>query len=183
MSNDKHFQTMPYLEKRMNELFENYHQSHSKMLVVRADIRYPQEHGEVNDNTDISKAMAKTMQSLKRDDYDPACIWVREKKDSDHPHYHAIVLADGQKTRSAGMIHDRIEQYWQSTIKTDKGGLIDYCYRDSMGNPHKNGTVITRQEDIPEHVQSQMGYLAKPDGKGQPKDGLRDFGMSRLKKK
>lgn len=175
----KEFPVMANIHKKVKEMVANYQSRHSKMLVVRADVRYPQNYGEVKDNKDISKTMTKFKQTLARKGLDPATIWVREQETSQHPHFHCLILADGQKTRSAGMIFDTLERHWQNTIGSDSRGLIDYCYGPA-DNPHENGVVVNRSEGITKPVKTQMGYICKPEGKGEPKDGMRDFGMSRI---
>lgn len=181
MSQQQSYPVREDLNQRINELMEDYRKRHSKVLVVRTDVRYPKNHQQEASNTDISKAMGKTIQSFRRMGHDPAYIWVREQKDSEHHHYHCIFLLNGHKTRSSGMVFDRLAQHWGNTINSGQDGLIDHCQRDARGNPHENGLVITRAEELPEAVSRQMSYLAKPKDKDKRKEGQRDFGMSRLK--
>lgn len=166
----------------MEELVEDYFSKHSKVLVVRFDITYPVAHGDVKDNGDIQKCMSNTMKGFKRKGYDPAYGWVMEKKASVHPHYHGLALLDGQKTRSADMVFDKVEKNWQSVIGSDSKGLIDHCMENN-GIRHENGLVINTRDGIPDYVHRQINYIAKPEDKANPKDGLRDFGRSRLGKK
>lgn len=180
MKNEKEFPVMDNIHEKVKEMVEDYQTKHSKMLVVRADVRFPQNYGEVTDNKAISKTLTKFKQTLSRKGLDPSAMWVREQGTSPHPHYHCLILADGQKTRSAGMMFDTLERHWQNTIGSDSSGLIDYCY-GPKDNPHENGIVVSRSEGIPQSVERQMGYISKPEGKGEPKDDMRDFGMSRLK--
>lgn len=118
---------MPCIYDNINSIMQAYMAQHSKMFIVRADIRYPQDYPFVPDNFHIQRCMAKTIQYFRRNGYNPMYIWVREQKTAFH-----------------------------------------------------HGQLIMRSRGIPENVYGMMDYLAKDDGKGEPNDGLRDFGMSRL---
>lgn len=172
------YPVLEYMNQKAFELLKQYEQVHSKILAVRLDIRYPSEYGETNGNEDIVKCVAKVKQTFARKGLDPAYMWVREQKDSTHPHFHCMFLLDGQKTQSAGMVYDITERNWQRTIGSSAKGLIDHC-KGTKEKPHENGHVYTRSGGRPEYVNRQINYISKPDDKGERKDGLRDFGMSR----
>ncbi len=176
------YSVIGYMNNNFNSLLESYMKKHSKTFFVRADVHFPSEYGSVNGNKNIIKCIAKAVQKLKRNGYDPAYAWVREQNISEHPHYHLFFLLDGKKTRSSGMVFDTLNQFWKSTSKTEKKGLINYCYQNKYGKKYENGLVISRKEGIPDSVYRQIGYMSKPYSKGERKDGLRNFGMSRLPK-
>ncbi|MBD5416543.1 MAG: inovirus Gp2 family protein [Desulfovibrio sp.] len=180
-ANEGDYPVIPQIQEKATQLFDSYQQRHSRVLSVREDIRYPADYGPVYDNEDIAKTMAKVAQTFKRKGLDPAYIWVRAEKSSEHPHYHCLVLLDGQKTRSAGMVYDVTERHWQNTIGASAVGLIERCNGDRE-HPHENGEVIPRSVGRPDYVNRQISYIAKTKEKSPRKDGLRDFGMSRLKK-
>lgn len=125
--------------------------------------------------------MAKTAQFLKRHNYDPAYIWVLEQKTSQHPHYHCIFLMNGHKTQSGGLVLALLTRYWGNTLEVDADGLVHYCNYTIEGAVCTYGIMVHRGIGIPMQVYGMMDYLSKNEGKGEPKDGLRDFGMSRLK--
>lgn len=165
----------------LERLISLYHQWHNKMLVVRADLHYPLVYPPVHDNLHIQRCMAKIIQFLKRAGYDPAYSWVREQVSSIHPHYHCLFLLDGQKTRSCGLVFDNLSRFWASTIASNAPGLVHYCIQDYEQSPYQNGQIIQRGQEIPQNIFWIMNYFAKEEGKGEPNDGLRNFGMSRLK--
>lgn len=179
MSNNTDYPVMEHIQNRITTLLNSYMNKHSKALITRLDIRYPQGHGEVQGNKDISQAMEMAMQELRRRGLDPKNAWVREQNESPHPHYHAMIILNGHKTQSPYLAQQTIQKHWGNTIGADPTGLVDHC-NGSPDNPHENGKVITRKEGIPDYVERQINYMAKPLGKGKPKDGMRDFGMSRI---
>lgn len=180
-ANEGDYPVIPQIQEKATQLFDAYQQRHSRVLSVREDIRYPTDYGPVCGNEDIAKTMAKVAQTFARQGLDPAYIWVREQETSKHPHYHCLVLLDGQKTRSARMVYDVTERHWQNTIGTASKGLVHRC-NGTAERPHENGEVISRSQGRPDYVNRQISYIAKPREKSPRKDGLRDFGMSRLKK-
>lgn len=171
------------IHNKLKKLVDTYTESHSKIHATRFDLTYPEGHQPRPGNEDISLTMAKVCQKFNRKntELDPAYGWVREKKSSPNPHFHGMMLLNGQETRSAGMVFDYVEKCWQDTIGSDKKGLIDYCY-GSIDDPHENGKVYQRKDGVPDYVEDQIRYMSKPDDKGEPKDGIRDVGTSRLGK-
>ena len=200
-SSQSTYPVMPKLNQKAQELLENYTERHSKVLAIRFDLRYPdkyQQHkGDPNqtelatdkeemstmDNGDICKTISALNKYFGRKGLDPAYLWVREQKTSEAHHYHAMLLLNGHKTQNPYEAFSKAEALWQKTIGSEQKGLIHYCNKNPDGSYRKNGEVFRRSEGIPEHVQRQISYMVKPSGKGEPKDGLRDFGMSRLKGK
>ena len=160
-------------------LLDQYHQKHSRIFPIRFDLHYPKDSIAQGDNTNISRCMAKIVQKFKRKGYDPAYAWVREQGTSHNPHYHCILLLNGQKKRNINEVYDVATRLWSNTIKSDSSGLLDKCNKRGM-----NGVMINRSDsDHPVQIGNvlrQMSYMAKPMDKGEVKDGLRDFGMSRL---
>lgn len=170
----------PYIYDRIAQLMQYYLSSHSKAFLVRADIRYPENYPGIFDKIHIQRCMEKTIKYLKRHGYDPMYVWVRECHIANHPHYHCMFLMNGHETRSPGLIYDTLARYWASSIGADATGLIHRCEIPLENNPYQFGQMIYRSQGIPENVYNIMNYLAKDFTKGEYKDGLRDFGMSRL---
>lgn len=168
-----------YLHNAFNNLLADYLRRHSKVMPVRFDLHYPKNEVMGTTNTDISRFIAKVVQRFKRAGLDPAYAWVREQAGSHNPHYHCLLLLNGHKTRSSNMVFNVAEQLWGSTIGRDARGLVIRCNKNRNGEYQTNGDIIHRQGSFP-HVERQIGYMAKPGGKGEALDGLRDFGMSRL---
>ncbi|CAK7067272.1 MAG: hypothetical protein DELT_01700 [Desulfovibrio sp.] len=174
------------IAKRVCQLLDHVCEKHNKILPVRFDVRYPSSYEATGDNEDISKMMAKFIQHYTRLNIDAHYFWVREQKSSPNPHYHCAVFLDGNKTLNKGHVFYNAEKYWNSTINSESDGLIDKCTKSKNGTPHANGIPLIRSSDSyaanREQVEGQMRYPCKQDGKGEAKDGLRNFGMSRLSK-
>lgn len=155
---------------------------HSKVLIVRADFRYPQGYIQ-EDNKAISDCMRATMQSLKRKGYDPAYLTVTESSHDGGIHHHSVFMVNGHKMRHPEKIYAIANEHWKRCLHTDNNGLIDHCHRSKNGTYHKNYVMIERNKPLPPEVAPMLEYPAKPMGKADIKGkGLRTFGMSRLKK-
>lgn len=174
------FPVVPVIHDNLITLMNSYFQNHSKVLIVRADVRYPVEYPRVDNNLHIQRCMAKTIQYFQRKGLEPAYMGVREQNESIHPHYHCIFLLNGQRTQSPQYVFNILERYWGNTLQVSASGLIDYCNDEKNGQLQENGQVVMRKDGIPDFVYRQIGYLAKPFSKGESNDGLRDFGMSRI---
>lgn len=167
------------IQSVLTALLEYVCSQNGKVLTVRFDVRYPVDYFSSGDNRDISRMMAKLVQYYKRDGLNPHYAWVRERNFSHNPHYHCVLFLNGNKMRHYNHVFENAERYWQLTIGSFQGGLIHRC------NDHPNGILIERykiQEFVKKFaaVHYQLSYLAKEADKSEPKDGYRDFGVSRL---
>ena len=171
----------------IGNLLNHYTEKHGKTLVVRFDLRYPQAYSREITNQDVSRCMAKIVQRYKRQGYDPYYIWVREQVGSNHPHYHCCLFLNGNRVRSYNHVFQTAESLWGSTLNLPAVGLVHHCTTNSQGIPHENGILLRRSDENCqarfEDVQRQTSYMAKAEGKASPKDGLRNFGMSRIPSK
>lgn len=173
------------MQKRLTNLQEYMCEKHSKTLVVRYDLHYPREYQSSGDNKDISRTTAKLIQHYKRLGIDTAYAWSRERGQSHNPHYHCVLFLDGQKVNSYMSVFYNASKYWSSTIGCK--GTIHYCLEDRKGNPQENGIMIAnskdhKREDRFNDSHYQVSYLSKVRDKAPAKDGLRDYGMSRISK-
>ena len=169
---------------RLIELLNFYIDRHGKVLVVRFDVRYPQSYQAVFSNKHIKSCIAKLRQWYKRKGYDPYYMWVREMKTSLHPHYHCVLLLNGNKKQSFHDIFINSGMLWSSTIKDSTPGLIDHCTQNQHIPGYQNGIMIVRARPDAQAqydaVLTQLSYLAKMAGKRDYGDPWRDFGMSEL---
>lgn len=178
---------------KIRDLLSHYTQKHSKALIFRFDIHYPQDY--VTDlqqpilpisNADISTCMAYVIKKYKRQGLDPYYIWVREQHKSLHPHYHCALLLDGQKIRSYSHVFDTVQDEWERVIECPASGCINHCICDT--DKDYNGKIIRRSDkdflytQRCQEVFQQLSYLAKTHTKAQNNDGLRNFGISRIPK-
>jgi len=179
--NETKYPVIELIHELSLHLISYYLSKHSKMLPVRFDVHYPSNITVRLNNTDISRCTAKVILKFKRKGLDPAYIWVREQNESHNPHYHFLMILNGHKSQSAYLIFNTFEKLWASTLKiVSAKGLIHYCLVNKRNIPHTNGKLVKRSEGVPEYVRRQISYMAKPSGKGQAHDGIRDFGMTRI---
>ncbi len=170
-------------------LLHQYLDNHSKSLVIRFDIRYPHDYPITHDNQHLSETIAYISKKYKRQGLDPKYFWVMEQHQSHHPHYHLVLFLDGQKIRSYSHVFHNVEEAWARALQIESArGLVHHCNIDCNGNVdmNRNGIVIrncddeeTRQAKL-QAVYQQISYLAKEEDKSTVKDGLRNFGMSRI---
>lgn len=172
------------IQNKIDALIEKYTSKHSKTLPIRFDIRYPECYECDGSNGDIMKLVSKVNKKLKRDDLDPAYLWVREQVNSKNPHYHCCIFLNGHKTKNPERLFPIVNQLWKSTINTNNNGLIHKCNVSKDGTPQKNGIMLRNDDadylDKLAQVKHQLNYLAKAKDKGPLKDGVRNFGMSRI---
>lgn len=170
----------------LGKLLNFYTEQHGKVLAVRFDLHYPLQNDLTVINQDISRCMAKIVQKYKRQGLDPYYIWAREQENSHNPHYHCLILLNGNRVKSYAHVFQTAETLWGNTLGVPAAGLVHHCTQGKNGISHENGIMLRRcdnnyQERCSE-VLRQTSYLAKTDGKAGYNDGLRDFGMSRIPK-
>ncbi len=176
-------------DSRMEDMFNR----HSKVLQVRFDLRYPQD-GSVSPipehihdfNYNLKRSLSRKKVAGGHD-VDPQLIWTREQKDSEHPHYHHLLLANGNAVRNYYPIVQKAEELWSRTIGSDQPGLVHYCDKSSNGVPNKNGIMVRKghaaeSEQIDE-CYHQASYLAKERDKDRKVKGVWTCGSSRVKSK
>lgn len=168
----------------LGKLLNFYVENHSKVLVVRFDIHYPQIYTEECKNADISKCMAYVIKKYKRQGLDPYYMWVREQLVSDHPHYHCVLFLNAQKVMNYGHVFETVEQAWNRALNYPVDGCVHHCL--DADDIDANGKIIRRdtgpqiQAERCQDVFNQNSYLAKAFSKASPNDGMRNFGMSRI---
>lgn len=182
--NNQQYPVDKRIAKRVDQLIDYVCEKHNKILPVRFDVRYPKGYQSAGDNKDITRMMAKFIQHYTRLKIDADYFWIREQKTSKNPHYHCAVFLDGNRTLNREHVFHNASTYWKSTIKSNNGKLIDKCTKSKDGTPHPNGIPLIRSSDSyeanREQVERQMRYPCKPDDKADPKDGLRNFAISRI---
>ncbi|WP_082140189.1 YagK/YfjJ domain-containing protein [Desulfovibrio sp. TomC] len=177
----------PYTDnilQKLIQMLEFYAGIHGKALVVRFDLKYPEGYREVYFNDSIMKFSAYIVQFYKNQGYDPCYMWVREQETSLHPHYHFLILLNGNKVRSYHYVFETAKSFWGNILGVSPLGLVDHCTKGKDGTFHENGILLVRSNgnycERCSDVLRQVSYMAKFDGKGDYLDGLRNFGMSRL---
>ncbi len=165
--------------EKVSELIDAYIDKHSKVFMARFDLKYHQDAQRGQDNRDIQRCMASVAKNLKRKHLDPAYIWAREQHESQNPHYHCLIMVNGNKTQCAKTIYDVVNTNWHAATNQTGEGLVHRCWEE---NGKLWGEMIRRGEEPSEWNKGKRTYLCKPQAKGERNDGLRDFGMSRIPK-
>ena len=172
------------IHSKIVDLIKYYIMKHSKIIIVRFDIRYPASYAEDGNNRDISACLAYVVKKYKRWGLDPCYIWVREQHLSKHPHFHCALLLDGQKVRAYVHVFRNVEEAWGRTLGCPVSGCINHC--TSGGSPDYNGKMLRRDAghevymDRLHDVLRQLSYLAKNYTKELECDGQRNFGCTQL---
>lgn len=196
MTNDKRHRDD--ILKRTDDVLRSMENSHSKVLCVRGDVRFPQDYPHNGVSSDLSSCLKKVCEYYKRKGTDLRYVWAREKKDSEVPHYHLSFMADGNKVQNGMGILAKTEEVWKRTTAVGYDGLVDFCNRDRDGNPVSNQTMVRQptKKATGEELAAQTAtydaarkealerasYLAKTRTKGDAPKRTREFGSSRLPK-
>ena len=167
----------------IDEHLQDALERHSKVLVVRFDVRFPEDES----NRGFSKFQAEFMRKERRAGYDPSYVAVREVGEREgHPHYHEVLLVNGNTTRS---VHKHIENANAAMNLTlglehnEPTGFVHSC-TDRKG-PLRNGIMIHRDalfSDDENNAFRQASYLAKESQKDTP-NGMREVFSSNLKRR
>jgi len=119
----------PYTDnifEKLIQMLEFYTSTHGKSLVVRFDLKYPEEYREVFFNDSIMKFSAYIVQLYKHQGLDPYYMWVREQETSLHPHYHFLILLNGNKIRAYHHVFDTARHFWGNILGANPLGLVDH---------------------------------------------------------
>jgi hypothetical protein len=182
------------------EILEKYNSSinamiskHSKVIQVRFDLRYPQDNSVEPSPEHIHDFNYNLKRSLSRKKVagghkvDPQLMWAREQKESEHPHYHHLLLANGNAVRNYYPIVQKAEELWNRTIGSDQPGLVHYCDKSWNGVPHENGIMVRKghasESEQIDKCYHQASYLAKERDKERKVKGAWISGSSRVKSK
>ena len=153
------------IERSLDRMLEK----HSKIMLVRFDVRYPDDENIMYKSNQPSDFAYNLKRSLNREKtigghkVDAKVIHVQEQDSSKKPHFHFAVVVNANAKNRAFPILQKADALWKTMMKTEQGGLVDFC------NSKRNGIVIDKhKEDFQEHydeVFHQASYLAKTRGK------------------
>jgi hypothetical protein len=167
-------------------------ENHSKVLQVRFDLRYPQDHSIEPQQGDFSKFSKNLKRNLERNyplpeegkirskkihfqhedlpqakhQVDPHITLVTEKHTTDnHPHAHVVVHVNANVKKSPYDIQLRAVREWNTVLGTTGNiGLVDFCNRENTCS-----YIIDRNssdfETMKNQAFHQASYLAKIRGK------------------
>ncbi len=171
------------------KLIDWYVDNHSKTKVIRFDLHFPKDYPMVKNNYQLSETIAYIVKQYQRQGLSPKYFWTMEQNQSSHPHYHVVLFLDGQKTCSYSHVFHNVENEWARVLNANVQGCVHHCnlYQGKV-DMNRNGLEIRHcdgEEEMTRQVQAvynQVSYLAKTETKTDEKDGLRNFGLSRLPK-
>jgi len=181
---------------RSQDLLDEMTETHNKILPVRMDFHFPEGYQHDGGNTEIQRLHKRLAQHDRYHDTDSRYITVREQDTSAVPHYHSLILVDGNKHQKARGLQDAATTIWLDIVGSDQRGLVDRCL-------HKEGHSLPPLEMIrrpsslaaDEQLEQQTvaferakqvaldhaEYLAKERTKGDAPDGAREMLASQVK--
>lgn len=165
------------IRKGLITLVNDYIERHSKALATRFTLTFPSEYSIDPAFPYVSRFIAKLIQYLNRKGYDGRYLYVREQKTGEHPHYHFVVLVNGNKIQHPRFVTNAAKKFWNSTLGLDKDkkGYVNY---DCCQMIRRNDKNFYEQK---ERAFIFLRYLAKVLTKGKKHDGIRNVAMSRIK--
>ena len=164
---------------------------HSKVLVVRFDLRYPKDHNADNSNRDFSGTLQGVCREFSRKGYDPQYVARREQVTSENQHYHVGILLDGNKKRSPEAVRQTVEMHWAKHLdipleEVQQKVLVYPCNKAPDGSPRENGRMIIRgtwdNHKQKQDTMRQLSYLAKVDENDQTPSSTKKFFTSQFAK-
>ncbi len=184
-------------EEKFNNLFEDMIDKHRRVLPVRADIRLPADWEHDGMNTEICQFHKNIHQHYGSQGIDVRYHTVREQVSSENPHYHVMLLLDGDKVQCARKVQQRCEKIWNNIVNYEGTGLVDFC-KPKPGYPNKPLEMVkrpSRKATGPKHmgqtrdftaakqiVHQHAEYLNKEAGKGKAPYRVREVFTSQIKK-
>ncbi|WZV02637.1 inovirus-type Gp2 protein [Lentisphaerota bacterium WC36G] len=177
-SNNDNYELNKDYSSKIKRLLYSCINKHNKVFLVRFDVRYPTSYANINieSNSLICNFNESLNRYLKRNNYDPRCIWVREQHESSNPHYHFAILLNGNKIQRPHKVISKAESLWnrQLGLDFDNKGLIEYCNKVSCGM-----MIYRDREETHRNALNWVSYLAKVYSKNI-NTRFRSIGMSRI---
>ncbi len=145
---------------------------HPQVLLVRFDFTFPVGMLIPEDNSLFQAFIENYRRYLYRHGFDPVYLWVRERNQADHHHYHCYFLLDFNVRHKKKSIQ-KVEEFWCDTL-----GLVGDARKRYV---HITAHMITRGDRgcLDENFM-WLGYLAKVTTKGSSTRYVREFGSSQL---
>lgn len=181
------------------ERFNHMTQKHNKVLFIRFDLHFPVEYQSNGGNDEVSLLFKLLKENILRHGIDIQYVWVREQNNNkDMPHYHGILLLNGNKIQHYFPILEKVAEIWGRIIGSFTGGYVNYCNHDYQGQSSDNGIMIRRPSSLAlggellkqqqefnqsyQHCFAWASYLAKVNQKSCTPFGIRRFNSSRIPK-
>lgn len=152
------------------KLIFSYQSYHYRLLAIRYDLHQP---SYVDNNKRMTVFFRRLNKRLntKYGDPDMKYLWVREQARANSPHYHILLLLNGQKVRHPSNISKICTEIW-----SDMSGTIYY--------PENLFYLVSRPDtERMEQLLFRASYLAKGKDKDKRPEQTKSFGCSRLRSK
>lgn len=160
---------------------------HNKIYALRYDVQFPNDLVAGDDsNTVFRRFQSDFIKKESRAGFDPSYVAVREQKGDAPPHYHGLLICNGNKTQSIVKHIDNANIVMNDMLgrginDKSRSGYINECTKDARGNPQRNGTIIRRNDlTALNEVFRQGSYLAKNVQKDTP-SSIRELFTSKKK--
>ena len=179
------------------QLIEHMIVNHHKVLTVRIDIRFPSSYPHNGMNDEIEQFNKNIARCFRYRNVDMRYIDVREQNYSYHPHYHALIIVDGNKIQNPYTILEVATRTWNGIVGSDTLGLVHLCTHQE-GHPIPPMEMIRRPSSLATGAQLEQqtaaferarrialdhtAYLAKEFTKGNAPEGVREMLASQIRR-
>ncbi len=184
--------------QRSNELINYMIFNHNKTLLIRIDLRLPSSYVHNGLNDEIEQFNKNMVRCFRYGNIDIKYIVVREQSSSNHPHYHVLIIVDGNKIQNPYAVLETATRIWNSIVGSDASGLVHLC-QHQPGHPIPPLEMIRRPSSraTGERLEQQTAaferakqiafdhasYLAKEFTKGNAPAGVREMLASQIRRK
>lgn len=184
------------IQSRISGLLKNMIDLHNKVLPIRFDLHFPGGYQHNGGNDEIEQFNKRLTQHCRYYRLDIRYLTVREQNISSHPHYHVLILVDGNKHQHPGAIHQVANHIWKGVVGSEQDGLVNFCYHQAdhttpalelIRRPSAcaSGDTLLHQQALFERAVSialaHADYLAKEATKGNAPDGTREMLASQVR--
>ena len=160
--------------------------AHSKVMQIRFDLHYPLDANIVPDRRHIYYFRNNLIRMLDRQKgsgghrADPQLTWTEEQGDGGHPHYHFVLLVNGNLFMNyIHLLQNFILPVWQRVLNSNNAGIVDFC--NKLG---PNGMLIDRNSQLlKQQIEActfQASYIAKARSKENKLKGTWLTGGTRI---
>ena len=128
----------PYLfDRKVARLLDDMTARHRRVLPVRVDFTFPQDYQHDGGNTEIRRLHKRLAQHYRDRGTDLGYHTARQQASSENPHYHALIVVDGDHVQSPESVQKCCNKLWKDIVNDDRDGLVDFC-------PHNSGQPLDR---------------------------------------
>jgi hypothetical protein len=189
----------PYLfDRKVARLLDDMTARHRRVLPVRVDFTFPQGYRHNGGNTEIRRLHKRLAQHYRDRGTDVGYHTARQQASSENPHYHSLIVVDGDHVQSPESVQKCCNKIWKDIVNDDRDGLVDFCVSES-GQPLDPLRMIPRPsskaadaelvaqkrkyEAAKDLVLLRANYFNKPKAMGKAPYRMREVFTSQVRKK